>query len=229
MTYRYASMASNLYIILALTASVAGSVCAWSKANAAFTQCSTAPVDHWLITPEKCIGTVPWTGSEADFNRAFGAHNVKKADLPDSINSESETAPGIILFPEDSLKSVSIVWKDPARRRGVGFCYLQYLKFSRPTGLGYWHLASGIRLGMDIRMLERKNHRKFSIRLTNIDLRSGVASWQGGGLAAEEAFVGLDADEGDQHIDQNFHEIEIVWSSDKTVQAADLWVDYIAP
>jgi len=222
-------MSKTLCFILALTASVAGSECAWSRSGAASTQCSSAPVDHWRIISKKCIGTVPWTGSEEDFVQAFGTRNVKTAILDDAINSEGVNSPGIVLFPNDSLKSVNIVWADPARRRGVGFCYLQYLGYKRPSRLGYWHLASGISLGMNIRILERMNHHPFAISLTNIDVRQGVNNWEGGNLAAETAFVGLSADEGDRHIDQNFKETKMMWSSDRDVQAASLWIDYIVP
>lgn len=221
--------AKQLRVIFVLALSVSGTVFAWSSANAASIQCSTAPVDRWLIVPNKCIGMVPWTGSGSDFNRAFGARRVKHADRFGSINAEDETAPGLILFPDDSLKSVNIVSKDPVHRRGVDFCYLQYLKFNRPPRLGYWHLASGTTLGMDIHTLERMNHRTFTIRLTNIDVRQGVDDWQGGGFANEGALVGLDADEGDHHIDRDFEGTRIVWSSDRGVQAAWLWIDYIAP
>lgn len=222
-----ASMAKKFGLALVLAAWVAGS--AWSGAQAAAIRCSTAPADRWLIIPKKCIGPVPWTGSEVDFVREFGAGNVKRADTLDSINSEGETGPGIVLFPADPLRSVNILWQDPVHRRGVGFCYLLYLKWTRPTGLGYWHLASGIRLGMDIHVLEHMNHRSFTIRLSNIDIREGVGDWQGGRLANERAFVGLSTDQGDQHIDDHFSEIKTVRSSDRDVRAANLWVDYIAP
>jgi hypothetical protein len=222
-------MTKQLRFTIVLVASAVGSLCAWSRANAASTECSTAPGYQWLIVPKKCIGAVPWAGSEADFSRAFGTRNVKAAVLDEVINAEGVSAPGIVLFPNDSLKSVNIVWADPVHRRGVGFCYLQYSGHNRPSRTGYWHLASGISLGMSIRILERMNHRPFTIRLTNIDVRQGVENWQRGGLAAEGAFIGLSTDEGDLHIDRNFQETKLAWSSDKDVRAANLWIDYIAP
>ena len=209
--------------------SVAGGLFAWSEARAAPAQCSTAPADRWLIVPNECMGPAPWTGAEADFIRVFGARNVKRADVADSINSEGNTAAGIVLFPTDSLNSVNIAWDDPMHRRGVGFCYLQYLRSTRPAKFSLWRLASGIRLGMDVHVLELMNRGVFDIQLTNFDARQGVSSWKGGHLAAEKGFIGLSADEGDRHVDYSFSESIIVPSSDATVRAANLWIDYIAP
>lgn len=78
---------------------------------------ASAPAVGLIIVPGKQIGPVSSNASLADFTRAFGAVNVKEANV--YVGEESEEEPGLILFPQDPDRRLYLAWKDPELKRGV--------------------------------------------------------------------------------------------------------------
>jgi len=88
---------------------------------------------------------------------------------------EGETAPGTILFPDDSLRRLMIVWTDSAARRKPSRIILR-------GGLSRWSLGPGVRLGITLDQLEMLNGRPFTLAGFGWDYSGVVVDWRGGAL-----------------------------------------------
>jgi hypothetical protein len=145
----------------------------------------SAPADSaWLIRPGGA-GPITAQTSEADLRRRFGA-GVDEARIQ---LGEGETAPGTVLYREDSLRRAEILWRDTTGRRHPARVILRGER-SR------WQVGPGISLGTSLEDLERLNGRPFSLAGFGWDYAGGVIDWKGGALDSALAGVRLYLDPG---------------------------------
>jgi hypothetical protein len=109
---------------------------------------------------------------EADLARRFGAATVRYGEI--SL-AEGDATAGTTLFPDDSSRTMELVWRDSAARARPDFV--------RVSGTsGRWVLAPGIRLGTTLAELERLNGRPFALGGFDAGDNAIVTSWRGGRL-----------------------------------------------
>jgi hypothetical protein len=112
------------------------------------------------------------TESEIDAQMAYGADNVRQESIQ---LGEGETAPGTVLFPDDSTRRVEILWHDPAKRRFPSYAFLQGEK-------SLWQLPHVVTLGTTLHELEESNGRPVTLAGFGWDYSGVVLSWNGGAL-----------------------------------------------
>jgi hypothetical protein len=146
----------------------------------------------WRIVPRDADNALgKRSTSESDLRSSYGASHVK----PTRIElGEGESAEGTVLFPEDSLRRVEIVWQEPVGRRIPARVVL---RGSRSV----WKLPGDVTLGMTLAELERRNGRPFALSGFGWDYEGVVTSWSGGVLdttLASDVKVYLKPDPGAQ-------------------------------
>lgn len=116
---------------------------------------------------------------EADLIERFGPENV----VTDTLHG-SEDGPilGTVVNPDDPTTRIEIAWLDPARRRDASWARV------RTVG-SRWVTSHGLRVGQDLRSVERANGRPF--RLSGFVQEGGnggaVLSWGRGRLGGRPA------------------------------------------
>lgn len=132
--------------------------------------------NSYLIVPGVKVGAIGRNSSEADLKRIYGQRNVRDTDVG---LGEGETEKGTVIYPNDSTKTLEIVWKDQQRKR--------FPKWFQLTGDGasVWKTKDGIGLGTSLKQLERLNGRAFTLLGFAWDYGGTVASWKGGKLQRE--------------------------------------------
>jgi hypothetical protein len=126
----------------------------------------------WEIIPGERIGLVNRTEGEIDLQMAFGAENVRQASV---MLGEGATAPGVIVFPDDSTRRIEVVWHDAQNRRYPALAILQGER-------SLWQLPRGVTLGTSLHDLEQWNGRPFILAGFGWDYSGAVLSWNGGAL-----------------------------------------------
>lgn len=125
-----------------------------------------------------CTGPFARNADEAALARAFGAANVKRAEID---VGEGFTNPGAIVFPDQPKRRIEIIWRDPAKRRGPGTIRLRNGSAwsIRPPGPGERRLATGATLAE----VEAANGQPFTILGFDWDSAGYAADWGNGTLA----------------------------------------------
>ena len=95
---------------------------------------------------------------------------------------EGETAPGAVLYPNDSLRRVEIIWQDTVNRRRPARVVLRGSR-------SQWQLGRGISLGTSLQELERLNGRPFTLAGFGWDYAGVIVDWKGGAL--DTALTGI--------------------------------------
>lgn len=133
--------------------------------------------NSYVIVPGVKVGGITRNSSESDLKRIYGRRNVRDTQV-DLGEGEMET--GTAIYPNDSAKTIEIVWKDAARKR--------FPKRIQLTGdaRSIWKTRHGITLGTSLKQLERINGRTFELLGFGWDYAGTVVSWKGGKL--ERAF-----------------------------------------
>ena len=126
----------------------------------------------WEIVPGQRIGLVNLTEGEIDLQMGYGAQNVRQTVVH---LGEGETAPGTVIFPNDSTRRVEVLWHDTEHRRYPAVAILAGDK-------SMWQLPQGITLGTTLHDLERMNGRPFQLAGFGWDYAGAVLSWNGGAL-----------------------------------------------
>ena len=139
---------------------------------------------EWRIGPAS--GALPAHSSEADLRQRHGAGVVRQARIE---LGEGETAAGTVLYPDDSLRRLEIMWRDTVERRQPARIVLRGQQ-SR------WHVGRGISLGTSLQDLERLNGRPFTLAGFGWDYAGVVIGWEGGALDSTLAGVKLYLDPG---------------------------------
>ena len=124
----------------------------------------------YLVTPGGVLAVVRPNTTEESLLEAYGRGRVRSARLP---LADGDSAPGTVLFPEDSLRRLEIVWADTARRR--------LPRVARFAGRrSDWMVGRGLTLGISLRELERLNGGPFSLAGFEWAGEGFVMSWRGG-------------------------------------------------
>lgn len=117
-------------------------------------------------------GIAPTTSFD-DLRTRFGAENVVVARIE---LGEGETAPGVVLFPNDPRKHAEITWYDTTMRR--------FPSMLRVRGEhSAWVARGGITLGTSLADLERVNHHALFVFGFGFDGAGTIPDWGGGRLA----------------------------------------------
>ena len=131
------------------------------------------PSDPWLILPDGKQGSINVHTTRQDLVRAYGAKNVVDRDLD---VGEGEVQPGTVLFPNDSRRSIEILWNDVENKANPSSLTIRGDK-SR------WKAPYDISLGTTLKQLEHMNGRPFHMAGYGWDYSGTVTSWGGGKLA----------------------------------------------
>jgi len=129
---------------------------------------------NYLLVPGVRAGPVTRCVSESELVRLFGHDDVIRTGV--SV-SETEEAPGTVLHPHDSTRSLSITWRDTISRR--------YPDLLQLTGLSSrWHTSDGITLGTSLSAIEQLNGGPFHLAGFGWAYSGAFKDWAGGRLSA---------------------------------------------
>ena len=114
------------------------------------------------------------TMTEAELQARYGAENVDSAGV---VGFDDGPQPGVVVFPNEPEARLEIIWADPVGKRWPALVMVR-------DSATRWRTPSGIRVGMDLRSLERANRRPFRLRGLWAEGGGGgrVLSWAGGRL-----------------------------------------------
>lgn len=129
----------------------------------------------YRIVPRVRVGAITPDASESELRRIYGRRNVRSTRV--SIG-EGEYEPGTVVYPNDPLRMIEIIWKDAGRRR-----YPQRIQLTGERSV--WTTRHGISLGTSLKELERINGRPFVLTGFGWDYEGTVVSWGGGRLERE--------------------------------------------
>jgi hypothetical protein len=118
-------------------------------------------------------GPITASTNAADLRRIYGSGNVRDERIE---LGEGESVPGTVLFPDDSLRRLTIVWSDTTARSKPSRLILR-------GNLSNWTLSSGVTLGNTLDHLEKLNQRPFTLAGFGWDYSGVVTDWRGGALA----------------------------------------------
>ena len=102
----------------------------------------------------------------------FGEENVVTKQIH---AGEGGYETGTVIFP-DTEDEVEVLWKDP--KLGGGPRIVR----TREDLVGSWETPLGLKIGLDLRSIERINRRPFRLAGFAWDYGGTVASWEGGRL-----------------------------------------------
>lgn len=127
----------------------------------------------YQIVPGVRVGRINARSSEAELKKIYGRKNVRSSRI--SLG-EGEYEPGTVIFPNNPLKRIEILWKDARRKRSPKLVQLTGEK-------SVWQTPQGITLGTRLKDLERLNGRPFLLAGFGWDYEGTVISWENGKLA----------------------------------------------
>jgi hypothetical protein len=131
-----------------------------------------APGDELRLSASGEGSEITAATREADLARRFGAASLRYGEI--SL-AEGDATAGTTLFPDDSTRTMELVWRDSAARARPDFV--------RVSGTSSrWVLAPAIRLGTTLVELERLNGRPFALGGFDAGDNAIVTSWRGGRL-----------------------------------------------
>lgn len=107
---------------------------------------------NWMIVPGFNVGQLTAGTGETDLIMIFGEENIKRLDIQ---IEQGRTAPGIIVFPNQSEKRIEVIWKN-TRERNEPFIILRGKR-------SIWKTEQGISLGTSLNELEKINGGPFSM------------------------------------------------------------------
>ena len=136
---------------------------------------------NWPIQPGRSLAFVPLDISEAALNQRFGAFNVQPAQIK---LDAGDPYPASVLFPRDSDKRITLVWRDPATRSGIAVAVVRGQR-------SFWTLPGQITLGTGVAELENRNGRPLLLAGIGPNQGGHIVSWNNGALSAALAKVTL--------------------------------------
>jgi len=135
---------------------------------------SSRAAEDLTIVPGVRVGPITRRTTLADLRRIYGSASVRTADVD---VGEGETAPGAIIFPDDSLRRAQVAFRDSAGSAP------RFIVVRGDTGL--WHTDRGVMLGSRLTRLGSLNGGPFVLLGFGWDYEGTVVSWNGGHLAAD--------------------------------------------
>jgi hypothetical protein len=132
----------------------------------------------WLLASDSARDAVHATDTETDLIRRYGAANVRR----DSVNvGEGFYEPGAVIFPDDSLRRLEVIWQDTLKLRRPRIARIQeYVRTPRSR----WVVFPGISLGTCLPEVERINGGSFMLFGFAFDGAGTVDNWGKGRLDA---------------------------------------------
>src|SRR6185312_5474502 len=115
----------------------------------------------------------------ASLEQRFGTANVVQQSIP---GAEGEEAPGTVLFPNDPVRRVEIMWNDTAGRTSPASITISGTQGQRSQ----WTGPHGLVLGESMTDVERANGGAFVLYGFEWDYGGTVTSWRGGALAPQD-------------------------------------------
>ncbi len=141
--------------------------CALAAALLGFGQ---APPDPWLILTNGKTGPINAHTTFQDLVRQYETKNVVEREID---VGEGETRPGVVVFPDDPLRSIEILWKNPKEKSSPKLVKIH-------GSASRWKTVHGISLGTSLKELEGLNGRPFHLAGFDWDYSGTVYSWDGG-------------------------------------------------
>jgi hypothetical protein len=141
---------------------------------------------EWRIVPGDSAGPFHGGTSEKDLRLHFGAEAVENIRVE---LGEGETTPGTVLFPQDSVRRVEIIWQDTLQHRHPSRLVLR-------GNQSRWQVGPGITLGTTLQELEGLNGRPFTLAGFGWDYSGVVTDWGGGALDSTLTGIKLYLDPG---------------------------------
>ena len=132
----------------------------------------TAADTLWLFAAEPGNDAVHATDTEETLRARYGAENLASGRIH---LGEGQTAPGTVLFPNNSSRRLTVTWDDTIAR-------------TRPTRVTVgsrrtrWLVIPGVSIGTSLSELERLNGRPFELLGFRWDYAGTVMGWEGGHL-----------------------------------------------
>jgi hypothetical protein len=145
---------------------------------------SAAVPDPWLIPADGKTGPINATTTLNDLVRSYGKKNVVEREID---VGEGQTEPGVVVFPDDPLRAIEILWKDPKQKNAP--------KLAKIHGsASHWKTVHGISLGTSLKELEAINGKPFHLAGFGWDYPGTVYSWDDGLLASLQGHIALALD-----------------------------------
>lgn len=139
---------------------------------------AAAQKNDWLIVPGSRVGPITAATTRADLDTLFGKENVR-----DGSYQGEELEAATIVLGSDGSAALAVTWNNER------VSYL-YICFQTKTGPCRWRTASGIRIGLPLRELERLNGKSFQMAGYGFDGQGAVVSWRKGALEQDESACG---------------------------------------
>lgn len=115
----------------------------------------------------------PADAEAAKLAEQFGAANVVDAQV---TGFDDLPRAGTVLFPDDPTRRIEILWRDETSKRRPSAVFVR-------SEQSRWETVSGVRVGADLRTLERMNGLPFRVGGFRTERSGHVLSWEGGWLA----------------------------------------------
>jgi hypothetical protein len=117
------------------------------------------------------MGPFAKTASQAQLEAAFGAKNVvfTQVDGPGGTKLNAS-----VVFPDDPKRRLEVLWHDEAARARPSAIVI--------TGASRWLAPRGLRLGMTMAEIEKRNGKPFRLAGFGGDYGGSVSDWDGGKL-----------------------------------------------
>lgn len=132
--------------------------------------CSTTLPNAFDIL--QCSGPFARYSSEETLAAQFGAGNLTREEI---YIGEGESVDGTVLFGADPRRRLEITWVNPVRRREI-----ESIRVSEPSTA--WSTQTGLKVGQDLRSVERINQGPFTMHGYAWDYAGTVADWGEGPL-----------------------------------------------
>jgi hypothetical protein len=128
--------------------------------------------DADLIIPGVRVGRISASSSEQELIQLYGKQNV----IRDTIHvCDGYDGPGTIIYPQDELQKLEIIWKDLENFRNPDFVIIR-------GSHSKYRTSEGITLGTTLKELEKLNGKPFTFYGFEWDFQGLVLDWWGGKL-----------------------------------------------
>ena len=142
------------------------------------TAAAWAQKNDWLIVPGQRVGPITASTTRAQLDALFGKENVRDGSYAGGEIPEAAT----VVFGSEPGSALAVTW-DRERPAAIHLCV------DSQTGPCRWRTASGIRIGLPVRELEKLNGKSFQVGGFGQD-RGQVVSWRKGALEEDPTTCG---------------------------------------
>jgi len=134
--------------------------------------------NSWTISVDGRSGAITATTTETDLQRMYRPENVKNGEIQ---IGEGEVESGTVVFPDDPLKRIEVLWAD-SKKRVPKSVYVGGIHNAAYADKSLWRTTYGITLGTTLLELERINRKPFRLAGFDWDYSGTVLSWNSGVL-----------------------------------------------